>query len=37
LGGLQEEYKQRLEEKRKRDEIKAMVDKLESERDRIQD
>ena len=35
LSGLQEEYTQRLEEKRKRDEIRAMVEKLESERDRI--
>lgn len=30
LSALQEEYKQRLEEKRKRDEIKAMVNKLEA-------
>jgi ABC-type Zn uptake system ZnuABC Zn-binding protein ZnuA len=34
LNGLTEEYKQRLDEKRKRDIIKSMVEKLEDDRNK---
>ena len=37
LGGLQEEYRQRLDEKRKRDLVKTMVKKKQDEVDRKDD
>ena len=37
LEGLQEEYRQRLDEKRKRDLVKAMVKKMQDEVDRKND